>query len=366
MYVYKILFFFPLICNSFIHLNIKKNLNTNLYCKKINNNNKINKNKFPIIYKPKGVNQLNYLNYLNDIEAKLIIVLGPAGTGKTLFACQKAIQQLMSLEIDKIIITRPIVTVEEDIGFLPGNLIKKMDPWTKPIFDIFLEYCSKIKLDQLLNNGKIEICPLAFMRGRTFKNAFIIADEMQNSSPNQMKMLTTRLGDNCKMVVTGDLQQSDIRNENGLNDITKKINHYNIKNINNTKLIKIIEMTNNDIERSEIVKNIINIYNFKEKINITNTTSANTTSANTTSANTTSANTTSANTTSANTTSANTTSANTRSANTTSANTTSVNTRSANTTSANNFINNDAALIPKNHMSKYNRNYDIFFNSLDI
>ena len=139
MYVYKILFFFPLICNSFIHLNIKKNLNTNLYCKKINNNNKINKNKFPIIYKPKGVNQLNYLNYLNDIEAKLIIVLGPAGTGKTLFACQKAIQQLMSLEIDKIIITRPIVTVEEDIGFLPGNLIKKMDPWTKPIFDIFLE-----------------------------------------------------------------------------------------------------------------------------------------------------------------------------------------------------------------------------------
>ena len=122
------------------------------------------------LYSPKSANQETYVKYLNDDGNKIIISCGPAGTGKTLFACQKAITQLKTQEIDKIVITRPVVTVEEDIGFLPGNIIKKMDPWTKPLFDIFLEYYSKSELDLMLNNCKIEICPLAFMRGRTFKN----------------------------------------------------------------------------------------------------------------------------------------------------------------------------------------------------
>jgi hypothetical protein len=130
-----------------------------------------------------------------------------------------------------------------------------MDPWTKPIFDIFLEYYSRVELDLMLNNGKIEICPLAFMRGRTFKNAFIIADEMQNSSPNQMKMLTTRLGDNSRMVITGDLKQTDILKENGLYDFITRLEKHN-----NTDLIKLIKLDNNDIERSEIVKKVIEIY----------------------------------------------------------------------------------------------------------
>jgi phosphate starvation-inducible PhoH-like protein len=206
-------------------------------------------------YKPKTINQEHYVKYLNNINSKIIISVGPAGTGKTMFACQKAISQMKSEEIHKIIITRPVVTVEEEIGFLPGNIIKKMDPWTKPIFDIFLEHYSKSELDMMLNNGKIEICPLAFMRGRTFKNAFIIADEMQNSSPNQMKMLTTRIGDNSRMVITGDLKQTDILKENGLYDFIKRF-----ENHPSTDLIKLIKLDNNDIERSEIVKKVIEIY----------------------------------------------------------------------------------------------------------
>jgi phosphate starvation-inducible PhoH-like protein len=221
------------------------------------------KNNFSEFYIPKSDNQNKYLEYLNHNKCKIVISIGPAGTGKTMFACQSAVTLLKKEEINKIIITRPVVTVEEEIGFLPGNIIKKMDPWTKPIFDIFMEHFSKSDLDIMLNSNKIEICPLAFMRGRTFKNAFIIADEMQNSSPSQMKMLTTRLGDNSKMVITGDLKQSDIQTENGLNDLITRLKKY--ENINNsTELINIIEFDNSDIERSEIVKKVIDIYDLQE------------------------------------------------------------------------------------------------------
>jgi phosphate starvation-inducible PhoH-like protein len=216
------------------------------------------------LYLPKTENQKKYVNALNSNSSKIIIANGPAGTGKTLFACLKAIHLLNKEEINKIVITRPIIPVEEEeIGFLPGNMIKKMDPWTKPIFDLFLEYYSKAELDFLINKNSIEICPLAFMRGRTFKHSFIIADEMQNSSPNQMKMLTTRIGQNSKMVITGDLHQSDILKDNGLKDFMDKINRYN----NSSNLINIIDLDNEDIERSEIVKKVIEIYNYKEVYN---------------------------------------------------------------------------------------------------
>jgi len=230
---------------------------------------KINQNILSNIYKPKTENQKTYVDSLNNDINKIVLVNGPAGTGKTLFACQKAIILMKMDKINKIIITRPVVTVEEEIGFLPGNLIKKMDPWTKPLFDIFLEFYSKSELDLMLNNNKIEICPLAFMRGRTFKNAFIIADEMQNSSPNQMKMLITRIGDNCRMVITGDLQQSDIQSDNGLNDFMKRLTVFNDYIYNNkTKLIDIVYFNNTDVERSDIVKKVIEIYDFKPKNNI--------------------------------------------------------------------------------------------------
>jgi phosphate starvation-inducible PhoH-like protein len=213
-----------------------------------------------INYNPKSKNQNKYVDYLNDDKVNLIIAVGPAGTGKTLFACLKAISQLKNGEIRKLVVTRPVVTVEEDIGFLPGNIVKKMDPWTRPIFDLFLEFFSKTEIDNFIYNNIIEISPLAFMRGRTFKNSFIIADEMQNSSPNQMKMLTTRIGVNSKMIITGDLNQSDIPNNNGLGDLIEKITKYNNRNNNTLNSIRIITFEKNDIERSDIVKDIINIY----------------------------------------------------------------------------------------------------------
>jgi phosphate starvation-inducible PhoH-like protein len=252
MYLYGLFSVFGL----FIGVNTFKTIHHNKIISQLFAKKTITKNSY--LYKPKTIHQESYLKYLNNDDTKIIISIGPAGTGKTLLACQKAIMQMKSEELDKIIITRPIVTIEEDIGFLPGNINKKMDPWTKPIFDIFLEYYSKTEIDMLLNNGKIEICPLVFMRGRTFKNSFIIADEMQNSSPNQMQMLVTRLGINSRMVITGDLNQTDIKKENGLNDFIKKVEFYN-----NTELIKIIRFDSNDIERSEIVKKVIEIYSYK-------------------------------------------------------------------------------------------------------
>jgi len=222
-----------------------------------------------IFYKPKSPNQEHYVKCLNDPSIKILFAVGPAGTGKTMLACNQAIKDLKSGVVDKIVLTRPVVPVEEEeIGFLPGNINKKMDPWTRPIFDIFNEFYQKRDLDAMLYNNVIEISPLAFMRGRTFKNAFIIADEMQNSSPNQMLMLTTRIGDGSKMIITGDLKQSDRGMDSGLSDFIKKYKIYNnflIRNNSETNFgIKIVELNNNDIERSKVIIRLLDIYDFKE------------------------------------------------------------------------------------------------------
>ena len=214
---------------------------------------------------PISENQKKYFNYLNDERNHIVVALGPAGTGKTMFACLKAIQLLKKGILNKIVITRPVVPVEEDIGFLPGNINKKMDPWTRPIFDVFTEYYSKSEMDNMIYNNIIEISPLAYMRGRTFKNSFIIADEMQNSSPNQMLMLTTRIGVGSKMVITGDLKQTDKTANNGLADFVKKINiYYDFNNLTNDNCsISLVEFNTGDVERSEIVKKVISVYDFK-------------------------------------------------------------------------------------------------------
>jgi phosphate starvation-inducible PhoH-like protein len=206
------------------------------------------------IYKPKTINQQKYLTAIDNDEHKLIIVHGPAGTGKTLFACVNAIEYLKNNIVNKIVLTRPVVSVEEEIGYLPGNINQKMDPWTRPLFDIFLEYYKKHDIDRMIENQIIEIIPLGYMRGRTFKNSYIIADEMQNSTPNQFKMITTRLGDNSRMVVTGDLKQSDLRENNGLTDF---LNRSQFKNLNE---ISIIKLEQDDVERSSIVKTVLGIY----------------------------------------------------------------------------------------------------------
>jgi phosphate starvation-inducible PhoH-like protein len=221
-------------------------------------------------YKPKTPNQEKYYSYLNDDKIKLLFVVGPAGTGKTMLACNNAVKDLKSGKVNKIVLTRPVVPVEEDIGFLPGNINKKMDPWTRPIFDVFLDFFSQREIDLMMYNNVIEISPLAYMRGRTFKNAFIIADEMQNSSPNQMLMLTTRIGLGSKMVVTGDLKQSDKGLDSGLNDFINKFKVYEKREsekYNNTDInsgIKMVELNNTDIERSPVIVKILDVYNVNE------------------------------------------------------------------------------------------------------
>jgi phosphate starvation-inducible PhoH-like protein len=203
---------------------------------------------------------------LEEPDTKIVLSVGAAGSGKTLFACYTAIQELRRGMVTKIVMTRPVVPVEEEeIGFLPGSLNNKMDPWTRPIFDILLEFYTQKDIDAMLHGGVIEISPLAFMRGRTFKRAFIIADEMQNSSPNQMLMLTTRLGEGSKMVITGDLKQSDRGVDNGLADLLRKLKAYekassNNDNISNTSAIKYVELESADVQRSAIVSKILDIY----------------------------------------------------------------------------------------------------------
>jgi phosphate starvation-inducible PhoH-like protein len=214
-------------------------------------------------YLPKSENQKKYVECLKKHDMKIVIGVGAAGTGKTLFACCQAVDDLKRGVIQKIIMTRPVVPVEEDIGFLPGSLMHKMDPWTRPIFDILLEFYSQKDIDAMVHGGVIEISPLGFMRGRTFKRAFIIADEMQNSSPNQMLMLATRIGDDSKMVITGDLNQSDRGRDNGLSDLLVKIKAAaaaSTVSSNYTRGIGYVEFGVGDIQRSPIVSDVLRIY----------------------------------------------------------------------------------------------------------
>lgn len=239
-------FFILLLCIYFVYS--KKNF-------LFNKNNDFKSLKY--LYNPKTENQQKYFDLLNQDNEYILTVYGPPGTGKTLLACVNAIQKLKESKIDKIIITRPVIAVEdENIGFLPGNIDKKMDPWTRPIYDVFLDFYSKAEIKNLIISNKIEISPLGFMRGRTFKNCFILADEMQNSTPNQMLMLLTRLGHNSKIVITGDLEQSDILNKNGLQDLVIKLN----ESENNSNYFHLIKMIDDDIQRCDIVKEILKLY----------------------------------------------------------------------------------------------------------
>ena len=204
---------------------------------------------------PKNLNQEDYLFKLNDPSKMIVFATGPAGTGKTMLAVQWAVDQLKYGDASKIIITRPAVSVDEEHGFLPGDLNEKMAPWTRPIFDVIAENYTAKEIEHMVAEGIIETSPLAYMRGRTFKNAVIIADEMQNTTPSQMKMLLTRLGQGSKMVVTGDLQQADRPSNNGLLEFLKLYN-----NFENHRYVDICHFTVGDVERHEAVKEILAIY----------------------------------------------------------------------------------------------------------
>jgi len=203
---------------------------------------------------PRNKHQETYLFKLHDDNKNILFAIGPAGTGKTLLAVQMGIKLYQEGKIDKIIVTRPAVSVDEDLGFLPGTLNEKMAPWTRPIFDVLGEYYQQKDIENMLYEGVIEISPLAYMRGRTFKNAYVIADEMQNATQNQMKMLLTRLGENSKMVVTGDLNQADRLKDNGLVDFIDKIKGHRLDHID------AVYFDSHDIERHQAVKEVLDIY----------------------------------------------------------------------------------------------------------
>ena len=191
---------------------------------------------------------------LLDHRKDIVFGIGPAGTGKTLLAVQVAVKLFKEGVIDKIIVTRPAVSVAEDLGFLPGTLEQKMAPWTRPIFDVFRDYFTSQDIEGMIEEGIVEIAPLAYMRGRTFKKSYIIADEMQNATPNQMKMLLTRLGEGSFMAVTGDLAQADRISDNGLVDFTKLLEKTNSTHLD------IVYFTQGDIERHQAVKEVLEVY----------------------------------------------------------------------------------------------------------
>jgi len=203
----------------------------------------------------RNANQKLYLSKLYEEATSIVLAIGPAGTGKTMLAVQFGIKLFQEGKVDRIVVTRPAVSVDEDLGFLPGDLNEKMAPWTRPIFDVLGEYYQKKEIANMLEEGVIEISPLAYMRGRTFKNAYIVADEMQNATVNQMKMLLTRLGEGSKMVVTGDLAQADRLSDNGLIDFCNLLEQKEY-----LEHIDIIRFDNKDIERHNAVKEVLAVY----------------------------------------------------------------------------------------------------------
>ena len=230
----------------------RKQQNFNNQSNIVNINSFQKKNQVNIL--PRNRNQETYVLALLDERKDIVFGIGPAGTGKTLLAVQVAVKKFKEGEVDKIIVTRPAVSVDEDLGFLPGTLEQKMAPWTRPIFDVLREYFNAREIEGMIEEGIIEIAPLAYMRGRTFKKAYIIADEMQNATPNQMKMLLTRLGEGSKMCVTGDLAQADRLQDNGLIDFVRQLDTTESSRLN------IVRFESKDIERHEAVKEVLRIY----------------------------------------------------------------------------------------------------------
>lgn len=202
---------------------------------------------------PRNTAQETYVEAL--LEKRMVFAVGPAGTGKTLLAVLRAIKALREGEVTKIILTRPAVSVDEKHGFLPGDLNEKMAPWVLPIFDVFEEYYGMTETQKMLEEGTIEIAPLGFMRGRTFKYAYVIADEMQNATPDQTKMLLTRIGEGSSMIITGDLRQHDRGFEkNGLKDFLERLMSYR------TDSMAVCTFGKQHIERDPLVAEVLGIY----------------------------------------------------------------------------------------------------------
>lgn len=223
----------------------------------VNFNSYVTEKRKPVTIIPKSLKQEEYVRLLSDQNKSIVFVTGPAGTGKTMLAVLAGIKAYKEGAVSKIVLTRPAVGVDDEKhGFLPGDINAKMEPWTRPLFDVFHEYYSPKEVVRMLDEQIIEISPLAFMRGRTFKDSWIVADEMQNATPGQMKMLLTRLGEGSKIVVTGDTKQADRRvDDNGLLDFKRLVEAYQ-----QSKYVAGVEFEAKDIMRHPAVKEILDIY----------------------------------------------------------------------------------------------------------
>tara|TARA_B100001093_G_C26723525_1_gene968886 strand:- start:221 stop:1225 length:1005 start_codon:yes stop_codon:yes gene_type:complete len=199
--------------------------------------------------------QSEYIKALKEND--IVMSLGPAGTGKSFLAVSVAVTLLMEKKVDRVILSRPAVEAGEKLGFLPGDMKEKVDPYLRPLYDALYELFGSDKIDKKIENGEIEIAPLAFMRGRTLKNCFAILDEAQNATETQIKMFLTRIGENSKLVVNGDPSQIDLINKSQSGLIKSKDI---LKNLNE---IKIIEFDHKDVVRHPLVSKIIRAYQKK-------------------------------------------------------------------------------------------------------
>ena len=199
--------------------------------------------------------QSEYINALKENE--IVMSLGPAGTGKSFLAVSVAVTLLMEKKIERVILSRPAVEAGEKLGFLPGDMKEKVDPYLRPLYDALYELFGANKIDKKIESGEIEIAPLAFMRGRTLKNCFAILDEAQNATETQIKMFLTRIGENSKLVVNGDPSQIDLINKSQSGLIKSK------KILKDIKEIKIIEFDHKDVVRHPLVSKIISAYQNK-------------------------------------------------------------------------------------------------------
>ena len=203
---------------------------------------------------------LGQQKYIETIRKNtLTFAIGPAGTGKTYLAMALSVMALKNKEAERIILTRPAVEAGEKLGFLPGDLTQKVDPYLRPLYDAMYDFMGADSYTRLLERGTVEVAPLAYMRGRTLSDAFIILDEAQNTTPEQMKMFLTRIGFNSKVIVTGDITQTDLPagKSSGLAEA--------IKILDGIPGIGIVELTGKDIVRHELVQRIVEAYEANEK-----------------------------------------------------------------------------------------------------
>ena len=243
-----------------IHLYLREVINNKSNLESVNilnsKNNRINTPKISVL--PKGANQKKYLEVINNKD--LTFGIGPAGTGKTYLAVAVAVQHLINRKVKKIVLIRPAVEAGEKLGFLPGDLSQKIDPYLRPLYDALFQTLGFKETNNLLDNSAIEIAPLAFMRGRTINDSFVILDESQNTTREQMKMFLTRMGYGSKVVVTGDLTQIDLPK-----DINSGLIHA-LEVLSEVDDVGLVRFNSKDVIRHFLVQKIVEAYErFKEK-----------------------------------------------------------------------------------------------------